>query len=71
MIKKVCAALVIAMLLVGCTAVQDKLDSYKEKRAKVVNTAKFVKAEKDCIVKCNGEFTLGLKRAECKAGCIK
>ena len=57
-------------LLAGCASVQDKVDRYKENRAKVINTASFLKAEKTCIVKCNADFSFGTKRADCKATCV-
>jgi PBP1b-binding outer membrane lipoprotein LpoB len=70
MIKKLMAVVFVAML-VGCASVQSKVDSYKEKRANVISTVEFIKAEKDCIVQCNQDFDFGIKRADCKTGCIK
>jgi len=72
MMKKISEALLLVVLLTGCSGkVQDKIDSYKEKRTKVVNTVEFLKAEADCIVQCNQDFSFGIKRADCKTGCIK
>ncbi len=72
MIKKLSGLLLMVVLLTGCgTSVQESIDSYKDSRTKFIKSVDFIKAEKDCIVQCNQDFDFGIKRADCKTGCIK
>lgn len=72
MIKKISGAVLLVLLFTGCGAsVQTSIDSYKESRAKFIKNVDFIKAEKACIAQCNQTFDFGIKRADCKFGCVK
>ena len=59
-------------MFTGCnTNTQETIDSYVEKRNKVINKVKATYDKKECIKVCNTNYDLGLNRANCKANCLK
>ena len=68
--RKLSMFIVVSVLFIGCVSVQDKVNTYKEKRDVLATKIVESKEKKDCIVKCNQDFNIGIDRADCKAKCI-
>jgi len=68
--KKLMVAMVMLIVITGCVSTQDKISAYKVKRDAVANKVISTKDKKDCIVRCNQDFSIGLDRASCKASCV-